>query len=199
MRAFNRTVMVCLVMGSFLVAPAGVAVSPQDIALAQKVMREAAKIADKYREYDLEAPEPLPDSSGKYVSPYTADGEVTAWAEKSLEAEAGAQAGDMAGNAAGNAVAKKVPFGSLFKGKTKDVASSAGAATAIGGWEFIRETSDVSFGKMQDIAVYLHVTHRDDPGFDESLAATMNLYPDLKKGYKKSLNKAYKDAKKAAR
>ena len=62
------------------------------------------------------------------------------------------------------------------------------------------EISNVHWARRcDDVAVYLHVTHRDDPGFDESLAATMNLYPDLKKGYKKSLNKAYKDAKKAAR
>ena len=76
----------------------------------------------------------IENSEGDRTTPsviaYTGDGEVTAWAEKALQAEAGAQAGDMAGNAAADAVAKKIPFGGLLKGKTKDVASSAGAATS---------------------------------------------------------------------
>ena len=199
MKLSIRTLTVAALLGTFAITSTTFAISPKDIALAQKIMRQAAKLAEKYREYDLEAPEPRADAEGKYVSPYTGDGEVTEWAEKSLEAEAGAQAGDMAGNAAADTVAKKIPFGSLLKGKTKDVASSAGAAAAIGGWDFIRETSDISFDDMRDISVYLHVTHGDEPGYDEALAAAMNLYPELKKGYSKALKSAYKDAKKASR
>ncbi len=182
-----------------LLATNSFAVSPSDIVLAQKLIHQAAKLAEKYRQYDLVAPTPLPDSSGKYVSPYLADGEVTAWAEKALAAEAGAQAGDMAGDAAANTIAKKIPFGGLLRGKTKEKASAAGAATAIGGWDFIRESSDLSFAEMDEVAVYLHVTHGEDPGYDETLAAAMNIYPELKKGYGKALKKAYKLAKKERR
>lgn len=194
-----RTFAVAALFGVIAVTPASLALTPSDIALAQKVMRQAAKLAEKYKTYDLEAPEPRADADGKYVSPYLAEGEVTEWAEKSVHAEAGAQAGDMAGDVAADTMAKKIPFGGLLKGKTKDAASSAGAAAAIGGWDFIRGSSNISFDEMRDMSVYLHVTHGDEPGYDEALAAAMNLYPELKKGYSKSLKSAYKDAKKAAR
>lgn len=187
------------VAGLTFALPPAHAVSPKDIAVAQKLVREAAKLAEKYREYDLVAPEPLPDNSGKYLSPYHADGTMTEWAEKSLHAEAGAQAGEAAGGAAADAVAKKIPFGGLLKNKAKDSAGAAGAAAAVGGWDYIRDSSDVSFDDMQNFSVYLQVTHGDAPGYDQALAATMNLYPELKKGYRKSLNNAYKAAKKAAK
>lgn len=191
-----HTAALCFLVGAFLAAPQASALTPQEIALAQKVISEASKLAQKNQSVDLVAPQPLPDNSGKYLSPYTADGEVTDWAKKSLQAEAGAQAGDAAGNAAANAVARKVPFGGLLKSKTKATASAAGAATAMGGWDFIRDSSDISFNEMQKFSVYLQVTHGDDPAYDESLAATMKLYPELKTGYRKALRQAYKQARK---
>ena len=172
------------------------ALSPQDIALAQKVIAQAVKMSQKYDDVELIAPTPLPDASGKYISPYLRDGEVTAWATKSVSAEAGAMAGEMAGEKAADKLASKIPFGGLLRNKTKSVASSAGAAAALGGWDSIREASDVSFADMSEMTVYLHVSHGDEPGYDENLAAAMSLYPELKKGYRKALNKAYKDARK---
>ena len=173
------------------------ALSAKDIALAQKVIAQAIKMSEKYDDVDLVAPEPLADANGKYVSPYTRDGEVTEWAEKSVTAEAGSMAGEMAGEKAADSLAKKIPFGGLMRGKAKDTASAAGAATALGGWDSIREASDMSFDDMSDMAVYLHVSHGDEPGYDQNLAAAMSLYPELKKGYNKAIKKAYKDAKRA--
>ncbi len=72
-----RALTVAALLGTFAFTSTTFALSPKDIALAQKVMREAAKLAEKYQKYDLEAPEPRADSEGKYVSPYTGDGEVT--------------------------------------------------------------------------------------------------------------------------
>ncbi len=173
------------------------AISPQEIALAQKLIAQAVKMSQKYDEVELVAPEPLADASGKYVSPYNINGEPAEWSTKSISAEAGAMAGEMAGEKAADKLASKVPFGGLLRGKAKSTASSAGAAAALGGWDSIRATSDVSFDSMSDMAVYLHVKHGDEPGYDENLAAAMSLYPEMKKGYNKALKKAYKDAKRA--
>ena len=197
MRKLSTLFTYAIVIAIGLAGPSAAALSAKDIALAQKVIAQVAKLGDRYPDIELDAPEPLPDASGKFVSPYLADGEVTPWAEKSINAEAGALAGEVAGDKAADTIAKKIPFGGLMRNKTKDIATSAGAATALGGWDEIRAGSDQSFEKMKDLSVFLHVTHGDEPGYDETLAAAMYLYPELKKGYKKSLTSAYKDARKA--
>ena len=181
---------------ALLLAGSALAVSPKDLAYATKVLTQVAKLLDKYPDIELEVPESLPDASGKYVSPYQRDGGMSAWAEKSLSAEAGEAAGEAAGESAGNVVAAKVPFGGFMKGAIKDKSGQAGAVAAVGGWDFIRESSDISYDDVEDYSVYLHATHGMDADYKESLATAFSVYPELKKKYKKSLDKAYKAAKK---
>ena len=49
----------------------------------------------------------------------------------------------------------------------------------------------MSFNNLDDYAVYLHVTHGNEAGLQQALAAVMSIYPDLEFGYDVAINKAY--------
>lgn len=177
------------------------AINVADIARAQAILTAAQKIMQQYRALPVQpvAPEPIADGTGKFVVPYTADGMTAEWAEKALTAKAGAALGAEAGKRATQGLMKQVPFGGLLAGKAKNKGASMGAVAAIGGWDYIRETSNLSFQDLDDLAVYMQLTHGDDADFDEALAAAMAIYPKLEKSYKRSVARAYKDAKKASK
>tara|TARA_E500000331_G_scaffold333157_1_gene357102 strand:- start:1064 stop:1417 length:354 start_codon:yes stop_codon:yes gene_type:complete len=96
-------------------------------------------------------------------------------------------------------LAAKVPFGGFMAGAAKSKAKEVGAVTAIGGWDFIKENSTMSFNSLQDYWVYLHSEFNGLPGYESALAAAMAIYPSLEKSHRRSVDKAYKDARKEAR
>jgi hypothetical protein len=171
-----------------------------DIVKAQVLIGKVMKVVEKYKTttVELEAPTPIANNTGKYLLPYKANGEVTAWAEKSFNAQAGKLVGEKAGQAATNAVASKIPFGGvaggLIKKKTKEIAG----VTALGGMEFIKENSDISTDNLNDYSVYLHVKHSKDSNYKEVLAAAMSIYPDLEGRMETAVAEAYKAQAKAA-
>ena len=168
------------------------------LAKAQQVLNQANSIIEKYQKYttELEAPDPIEGNKGKYILPYHASGETTEWADKALTAQAGAAAGEQAANVATKTIATKVPFGSAFGGLMKNKGKEMAAVTAIGGWDYIRETSSLSFKKLDDYAVWLHVNHSGSIEYEKTLAAAMAIYPDLEKDYDNAIKDAYKDAEK---
>jgi hypothetical protein len=166
-----------------------------DIVKAQILIGKVMQIVDKYKAtttVELQAPTPVAGNTGKYLLPYKANGEVTAWAEKSFNAQAGKVIGEKAGDAATKAVASKIPFGGvaggLIKKKTKEIAG----VTALGGMDFIKENSDISTESLNDYAVYLHVKHSKDSNYKEVLAAAMSIYPDLEGRMEGAVADAYK-------
>jgi hypothetical protein len=148
---------------------------------------------------ELEVPEPIDDNSGKFLFPYTFDGELTAWGDKALTAQVGAEAGAMAADKGINALAAKVPFGGLLGGAMKSKAKETGAIMAIGGWDFIRENSELSFNKLSELSVYMHSEFYGDPDYETALAAATAIYPKLESGHKRAVDRAYKNAKRSAR
>ncbi len=71
---------------------------------AQVVLGQVTQVVDKYKEVqdlidrqviELDVPEPIDGNTGKYLFPYTVDGELTAWGDKALSAQVGAEAGSM--------------------------------------------------------------------------------------------------------
>ena len=144
-------------------------------------------------------PEPRTDNAGKYMLPYDDLGISTEWADKALNAQAGAAAGGVAADKAVDALVSKVPLGGLFAGSAKKKGKEMAAVAAIGGWEFIKETSSLSFDSLDDYSVYLHMTHSGEDGYDQALAAAMAIYPKLEKSYSKTLSKVYRSANKAAK
>jgi hypothetical protein len=132
----------------------------------------------------LRAPAPIMGNTGKYMSPYTEDGTVAVWVEKGRAASAGAGIGGFVGAQAGQKLAENIPFFGGMIGQA--VGESAGRALAlkmVGGEEFIRSNSDMSFNNIDDLAVYMYVKNSSHKDFAEALKLTQDIYPELKTRY----------------
>ena len=196
--------MLALIFGT----PQLLAVDMGSIVKAQVVLGQVGQVIDKYEQVQalidqgklsLDVAEPINGASGKYMLPFDADGNLTPWADKALNAQAGSAVAGAAGGKAIDAVAGKVPFGGLMSGAFKSKAKETGAVVAIGGWEFIKENTAQSFNKLDEYAVYLHDAFNGTDGYDKALAAAMAIYPKLEKNHRKYIDRAYKDARKRAR
>ncbi len=129
---------------------------------------------------NLPVPEPIYGNTGKYFSPFTEDGTVTPWVEKALTVSASASIGSAAGNYLGQKALETVPFvGGFLGGMAGKTAGREIALSSVGGWEFIKETSDLSFNSLQDMARYMAATNAAHPQYQDVLKATMEIYPDL--------------------
>lgn len=168
--------------------------SAGDIVRAQILINKVLKVVDQYRQYTvvLEAPEPIQGNTGKFLLPYKADGQPTEWANKTLNVAAGKIVGDKAGDAASRAIASKVPFGGLAAGLVKKKTKEVTAVALLGGPEYIKKTSDLSFANLNDYAVYLHVRHSSDPGYKQAIAAAMAVYPELEGSFEGAIQQAYR-------
>ena len=184
------------------------AIDMGSIVKAQVVLGQVTQVVDKYKEVqalldqgvvELDVPAPQENAEGKFLLPFDAAGNPTEWATKAVTAKAGGAAGEAVGGKAAEMLASKVPFGGLFAGAAKSKAKEAGAVMAIGGWDFIKEASSLSFDNLDDYSVYMHSEFNGLPGYEEALAAAMAVYPKLEKSHKKAIDKAYKDAKKRAK
>ncbi|HIM30560.1 MAG TPA: hypothetical protein EYG57_13565 [Planctomycetes bacterium] len=139
------------------------------------------------------APEPIEDSSGKYMSPYTSDEVVAEWVDKAISAKLGASIGGTAGRMAGERLAENVPFVGGFLGRA--AGQSMGrkiALESVGGEAFMRETSDLSFNSINDLSLFLFVEHSHRENFADVLAATQEIYPELKTAYGPAIQRAVK-------
>lgn len=130
------------------------------------------------------APKPILGNGGKYMSPYTEDGTVAAWVEKGRSASAGSAVGGFLGAQAGQKMAEQIPFfGGLIGQAVGEKAGRAVALQMVGGEEFIRANSDLSFNSVQDLAVYMYAKNSAHKDFAEALKLTQEIYPELKTAY----------------
>jgi len=74
----------------------------------------------------------------------------------------------------------KIPFGGFRKGAAKSKAKGAWAIVAIGGWEYIKDNSTLSFNRLDGYSIYLHSEYDGLPGYEQALAAATAIYPNLK-------------------
>lgn len=126
----------------------------------------------------------IEDNSGQYMSPFTSDGVTAEWVEKSINAQLGASLGSTAGAYAGQKALEQVPFVGGFLGQK--VGKEAGrniALASIGGDAFLRQSSDLSFNNVHEMAGWLLANHGDNPKFQEVLKATTQIYPELQDAY----------------
>ena len=172
------------------------AIGPDDILKAQKIIQTVIELTAKYPAAtgNLAAPSPLTDQTGSYFLPYTSKGDLTEWANKAINAQIGAVVGAKAGEEAGKALTSRLPGGSLFNGAIKKKGKELGAVAAVGGTEFIKKSSDLSFANLDDYAVYLHVKHAADGTYAQALATAIAIYPALEKGYDLALKHACENA-----
>jgi len=175
---------------------------------AQILLGQIDQVIDKYQEVQalldsgeliLDVPEPRYDSEGEFLFPYKDDGFITEWAEKSLTAQVGAEAGALVGDAVAGGIASRVPFGGLAGGLIRGKSKELGSVTALGGWEFIRQTSELSFDNLNEFSVYMHAEFQGLPDYEQALAAAMAIYPTLERSHKRAIDKAYKNARREAR
>ncbi len=134
--------------------------------------------------YELVAPTPIYGNSGKYMSPYTQDDVLAEWTDKAINAKMGAAIGRYAGAKVGQKALEQVPFIGGFLGqKAGEAAGRAIAIKMSGGWNYIKNTSDISFDSIDDMAVYLYVKYSDHEHYQQALTTTWEIYPELKKRY----------------
>lgn len=165
-----------------------------DIVRAQKLITKVLTVVQKYQAANvvLQAPQPIAGTSGKYLLPYRADGQMTEWAGKIVNVAASKIVGEKVGEKATEAVASKIPFGGLAGGLIKKKSKEATAVAFLGGPEFIKKTSELSFANLSDYAVYLQARHGNSGNFQQALAAAMALYPDLEGNFESAIKSAYK-------
>lgn len=185
-------------------------INPQDAAKATKAITKVRQLVKTMEVTKpgavLAIPEPRHDTDGQYISPYLADGSLAEWARKGMGAAAGVAGtvggkmlADEAGEKAGAALASKVPggaaLGSLFGRKASKKLADTATVKAVGGWDYIKSTSDISFNSVMDLAVYMHANHATvDPEYGMALAATMGIHPRLVGAYEPALKRAYSRA-----
>lgn len=137
---------------------------------------------------ELLTPNYIEGNTGKYLSPFTSDLVVADWVDKSIDAGVGANLGGLIGSHLGQQILSEIPFVGATMGK--DIGESVGhnmALNAIGGEDFLRGSSDISFDSLQDMAIYLFKFNSEHPSYLQAVKATMVLYPELKRTYNEAI------------
>lgn len=170
------------------------------VAKAAAIAQRLVELNQKFAAYDVELPAPTPASgvTGKFLLPINENGELTEWAKKAINAQVGNIAGEQAGAAASKGLASVVPGGGLAGGFLKKKGKESGAMLALGGSEFIKKTSSVSFDSVEAYAVYLHAKIGKSADYSKAVQAAIALYPDLEATFTTSIQTAYDSVVKAA-
>lgn len=175
------------------------------------IVKKSHAIQQKYQGPDaapvaLQAPTPRADGQGQFVSPYTAAGQLTAWAQTGMSATTagvvGGEVGKVAATTAAVTVISRAPglasvpgsgvlMGMFSKKAAKEV-EEASPIVLMGGWDSIRGGSDQSFDSLDDLAVFMHAKHLNHPDYSSALAATIALYPELDARYEPAVEAAVK-------
>lgn len=137
-------------------------------------------------------PTPVAANAGKFYAPYKADGTLTDWAQKALGAQVGAAIGAKAGEKVGSMAASKIPLaGGFLAMGAKKKGKELGALAAVGGTDFMKQSSDVSFNSLAELSTYMHLKFAGNADYVKAFAATLAVYPDLEKTYENAVKAAY--------
>lgn len=118
-------------------------------------------------------PTPIAGNSGEFMSPYKADGSLTEWADNWVKARVGASVGTKAGAA----LMGGVPFfGDTLARKT----GAAFAMKIVGGEEFMKKTSDLSFNNLDNLIVYIYAKHSTEASYSRAFEVVSEIYTDVK-------------------
>ena len=61
------------------------------------------------------------------------------------------------------------------------------AVEMVGGMEYMKSTTDLSFESLEDLALYTYATHSDHPDFDKVIDLVGEIYPDFTETYRHAL------------
>jgi hypothetical protein len=155
------------------------------------VLLVSACATEPPRPDQVAVPVPILNNSGTYMSPYTQDGVLAPWVDKAIKVRMASQGGAMAGSYVAQQALNQIPFiGGFLGDKAGGAVGRAVALQAIGGDEYLKSTSDISFNNMDDLAVYMFAKNSTHPAYGDALTSTMAIYPDLKDGYARAINRA---------
>ncbi|MFQ5647056.1 MAG: hypothetical protein ACE5GM_09010 [bacterium] len=155
----------------------------------------------------LALPEPVSDNTGRYLSPYTQDEVLAEWVDKVSQAKIGSFLGKtvclLLSNASNPRVVRKgrrrrgpiVVHGLVRNQVASRVGDEIGrdlAIKAIGGWEYIREKSDLSFNSLDNMIVYLYIKYSRTDHYQGALDAASTIYPQLERRYYRAIRNARK-------
>lgn len=127
----------------------------------------------------LHLPQPILGNTGKFMSPFTEDGTVAPWVEKGMVATVGSNVGRALGSLAARADSSSSLPLAVVAGLAGGAAGRQMAIQAAGGWQFIKDNSDLSFDDITDMARHLHYRNAKHPQYDRVLEATYGIYPEL--------------------
>jgi hypothetical protein len=140
------------------------------------------------RPEQLTAPVAIQDNSGEYLCSITKDKTLTEWSDKMANVGLGVSIGKTVGAIAGAQALKQIPFVGGFLGEMAGNAIGRKIAIeSVGGMDFIKSKSDLSFANAEDLSLYLYVEYFNGAHYNEAVKAAMELYPELKKSYVKTL------------
>jgi hypothetical protein len=142
----------------------------------------------------LVSPTPVQGDSGKYLNPYRADGTLAPWADKGVRTNR--VAAGLGAMAAGNAISFFVPISEVSTAAENTI-KQQGAIGAAGGKKYMKSTSETSFNRRQDLAVYLYANHSKTKLYKKTLALVAEIYPDMWEHYDGDIRKAKKKPKAA--
>jgi len=133
---------------------------------------------------------PIQGNTGKYMCPYTSDGVLTDWVQKGIKVGLAAKIGGAVGAGAVVGATRAIPIVGIagyYGGKaiTRKI-----ALESMGGEEFIKKTSDLSFDYPDDLAVYMYAKHSTHPDYKKALEATFSIYPKLRTRNDRAIRKA---------
>ncbi len=136
---------------------------------------------------------PRRDNGGHYLCPYTQDHVLAEWVDMQIKGGAFGKIGGGLGS--GTAVAVGGSAMGIWGVVLSKVGRSIGRAAAIrsaGGMENIRATSDMSFDRLDDLAVYIYQFYSAEDTYSDALAAAVLLYPKLEDRYIPAIQEAQK-------
>ncbi len=174
----------------------GGAASAADIGDALRVLSLVERQAQQYGGIEVEPAKGIRGTSGHYLSPYTEEGSKTQWLDDILTAKE--EKGAFECKKKSGSITVPMVGALMGAGGTKSC-ELKGMLKAAGGWEDIKDNSEVSFRKVEDMAVYLHALHHEEENYPEVLAVAMTLYPELEDKYQRTLSRAQIEALRASR
>ena len=147
-------------------------------AITDPAAKEAA-----YAKLQAEAPKPIEGNTGKYMSPFTSDGVTAGWVTKSMQVQATGDIAGAAGGIAADQLLSNIPFAGMFAGDAAKKLARAAALKSIGGEEFLKSSSDLSFDSIDDLAKYMYAYHSSHAEYAKIVKATTAIYPEFKDAY----------------
>lgn len=160
------------------------------VAVLCTILLTACASNKDWQHINLSPPAPIEGNSGKFYSPYTSDDVLAPWVDKAVKVKLGAAVGSTVGQVAGIAASAAVPgLGPLLEMGVKSIGRKI-ALTAVGGWAYVKETSDLSFNKLEDLSIFVYAKYGEHEHYNAAVGTMSAIYPALQGGYMQFVNQA---------